>query len=452
MHRLAPPHRLPLHAARFIRLVRAVRSGPALLLGAVLLAGASPAAAATCEPDVEAASGGIVRVCMPTSMAWNEDVVIYAHGYVEANRPKGIPEEQLCLAGGTFCLPDITNALGFAFVTTSYRTNGLVLDGVADVLEALELFKTVHGVPRHVYLVGASEGGLVTTLGVEQRPDVFSGGLAACGPIGDMDRQIAYYADFRVLFDYFFPGLMPGTVEGIPDEAIANWDALWNDTLKPAVFAPENASKLMQLLRTARTSYMPADPATIELAVHDALWYNIFATNNLIATLGGEPYDNTATKYMGSSDDTALNAAVQRVSGDADAFAAVDAHLQTSGQLTVPLVTLHTWMDQQVAFRQELLYSTKVKNAGATAQRILYPVYRYGHCNFTPVQALLSFAIMVAKVMGTPPAGAEMLLPDAADRRLYLDSLAARGDVTSGAGSGSSTPGTTPKRQTTTPD
>ncbi|HET8947323.1 MAG TPA: hypothetical protein VFQ07_10095 [Candidatus Polarisedimenticolia bacterium] len=429
------------------------RLAPMLLLSSFVLAGLSgTAAAATCEADVTAAGGGIVRVCMPQTMAWNNDVVVYAHGYVEANRPKGIPEEQLCLAGGSFCLPDISNALGFAFVTTSYRTNGLVLDGVADVLEALDLFKTAHGVPRHVYLVGASEGGLVTTLGVEQHPEVFSGGLAACGPIGDMDRQIAYYADFRVLFDYFFPGLMPGTVEGVPDEAIASWDSLWNDTLKPAVFAPENAAKLQQLLKTAHTSFMANDPATIELAVHDALWYNIFATNNLIATLGGEPYDNTATRYMGSADDTALNAAVMRVAGDPDAFAAVEANLQTSGNLTAPLVTLHTWMDQQVAFRQELLYSMKVKNAGATAQRVLYPVYRYGHCNFTPVQALVSFAILIARVMGAPPAGAEMLLPDAADRQLYLDALAARGYFTSGAGSGSGTPGTTPKRQTVATD
>jgi len=436
-----------MHRRMHIRLVLASA------LGAVLLAGVpATAAAATCEADVTAPSGGIVRVCMPQSMAWNSDVVIYAHGYVEANRTLAIPEEQLCLAGGTFCLPDITNALGFAFVTTSYRSNGLVLDGVADVLEALDQFKTAHGVPRHVYLVGASEGGLVTTLGVEQHPDVFAGGLAACGPIGDMDRQIAYYADFRVLFDYFFPGLLPGTVEGIPDEAIAHWDSLYNDTLHPAVFAPENAAKLMQLLRTAHTSYMPADPSTIELAIHDALWYNIFATNDLIAKLGGEPYDNTATKYMGSADDTALNAAVARVSGDADAFAAVDASLQTSGKLSVPLVTLHTWMDQQVAFRQEILYSMKVRDAGATAERTLLPVYRYGHCNFTPVQALLSFAVMVARVMGTPPAGAEMLLPDAADRQLYLDSLAARGYVTSGAGSAPTTPGTSPKRQTTTTD
>jgi pimeloyl-ACP methyl ester carboxylesterase len=384
---------------------------------------------------------------MPASMPWNNDLVIWAHGYVEANRTLAIPEEQLCLGGG-FCLPDISTALGFAFVTTSYRNNGLVLDGVGDVIEALDYFKSTHGAPRNVYLVGASEGGLVTTLGVEQHPDLFQGGLAACGPIGDFDQQVRSYADFRVLFDYFFPGLLPGSLQGIPDEAITGWDALWNDALRPAIFAPEAASKLQQLLRTARSSYMANDPATIELTVHDALWYNVFATNDLIARLGGLPYDNTATHYMGSADDAALNAGVARIAGDADAFAVIDSRLQTTGQLAAPLVTLHTWMDQQVAYRQEILYSMKVRDAGTSSQRVLYPVLRYGHCNFRPFEALVSFAILVARVMGAPPAGAERLLPDAAERQAYLQALAARGYATPGSGSVSTSPGTAPRRLT----
>jgi pimeloyl-ACP methyl ester carboxylesterase len=424
------------------------------LFAAALLAAPVAALAAICEPDTPPQpGGGIVRICMPTTMAWNNDVVIWAHGYVEANRPLAIPEEQLCL-GGSFCLPDITTALGFAFVTTSYGNNGMVLNGVQDVIEALDAFKAEHGAPRKVYLIGASEGGLVTTLGVEQHPELFDGGLAACGPIGDFDQQVGYYANFRVLFDYFYPGLMPGSVSSMPDEAMADWDTLWAGTLQPAIFDPNAAASLQQLLRTARSTYMMNDPATIEKTVHDALWYNVFATNDLIAKLGGKPFDNTATHYMGSADDVALNAGVERVTGDAAAFAAADAHFETTGQLARPLVTLHTWMDQQVAYRQELLYSMKVKDAGATAQRVNYPVFRYGHCNFRPFEALVSFAILVAKVMGAPPAGAEMLLPDAAERQAYLDAMAARGYPVGLSPSGPASPAPTPspRRQTTATD
>jgi pimeloyl-ACP methyl ester carboxylesterase len=401
----------------------------ALFLTASALGAATPLVAATCESDVTLDSGAVVRVCMPTTMAWNGDVVLWAHGYVETTRPVAIPEEQLCL-GGTFCLPDVITALGYAFVTTSYRNNGLVLDGVEDMTQALDYFTGEHGAARHTYLTGASEGGLVTTLAVEQHPEVFEGGVAACGPIGDFVKQVGYYGDFRVLFDYFFPNLLPGEVGSIPQEAIDTWDSLWNDTLVPAIFAPENADKLSQLLKTARATYMRNDPTTIQTTVHDALWYNVFATNDLVAKLGGMPFDNMAKQYMGSADDAALNETVKRYNSDPAALDAVNAMLQTSGNLTTPLVTLHTWMDQQVSYSQEILYTMKLRDAGTTAERVNIPALRYGHCNFMPWEALLSFAIMVARVQGMPPANAQALLPDASSRSAYLDGLSRLGIAT----------------------
>jgi len=93
----------------------------------------------------------------------------------------------------------------------------------------------------------------------------------------------------------------------------------------------------------------------------------------------------------------------------------------------VPLVTLHTTLDQQVGFVQELFYGAKVLKEGDPHLRIFYPVFRYGHCNFTPWEALLSFSILVSKVAGRAPAGAEMILPDAASRQKYLDAAAREG-------------------------
>ena len=68
-------------------------------------------------------------------------------------------------------------------------------------------------------MTGVSEGGLITALAIEQRPDVFDGGLSTCGPIGDFSQQINYFGDFRVLFDYFFPGVMPGSPISIPSHS-----------------------------------------------------------------------------------------------------------------------------------------------------------------------------------------------------------------------------------------
>jgi len=388
-----------------------------VLFAAAQAAFAGPSA---CEPDGVQPGGAIYRICMPASQPWNGDLVIWAHGYVEVTRPVAIPEEQLCLGGGSFCVPDISNALGFGFITTSYRMNGMVTTGVEDVVELVDLFTAAHGAPHRVYLIGASEGGLVTALGAERRPDVFDGGLAACGPIGDFHRQIDYYGDFRVLFDYFFPGLIPGTPMSIPDDLIADFETFFNDTVVPVVFDPSNASRWAQLMKTAHAPTDPNDPTSQVKTLHDGLWYNVMATNDITAKLGGQPFDNIGRMYRGSDDDAALNAAVARFAADPDALAAADALFATSGDLHEPLVTLHTTLDQQVAFVQELLYNQKLRNEGASGEHVLVPAFRYGHCNFKPWEALLSFAILIGRVNGAPPAGLENLLHDPADRDAFL--------------------------------
>jgi len=122
---------------------------------------------------------------MPQPSCYNHELVIYAHGYVDAYQPVAIPEDQLNLPGGG-SIPQLVTSLGFAFATTSYSRNGLaVLEGVQDVRDLVEVFKTKYGNPTRVYLVGPSEGGLVTAKSIETYPGVYAGGVAACGPIGD---------------------------------------------------------------------------------------------------------------------------------------------------------------------------------------------------------------------------------------------------------------------------
>jgi len=365
----------------------------------VPVAGAAPPIS-TCEPDGVQSSGAIYRICMPAPARWNGDLVIFAHGYVAFNEPFGIPEDQVCSPDG-LCLPTLINTLGYAFATTSYSTNGLaVLPGVQDIVDLVGVFTGTHGAPGHVYLTGASEGGIVTALAVEQYPDVFDGGLAACGPIGDWHKQISYFGDFRVVFEYFFPGVLPPSVTDVPMELIDNWDDVWENDVKPVVFDPMNQSKLDQLLKVAKTPFDKNDPQTIEMSVHDALWYWVFATNDANDKLGGQPFDNVGRRYRGSHNDVALNASAIRVAADQAAVDEIQANYQTTGDLEVPLVTLHTTKDQQVPYMHEPLYRQKVKSTGDTALHVNIPVFRYGHCNFKPLDVVLAFGRLVNKVTG----------------------------------------------------
>jgi hypothetical protein len=268
------------------------------------------------------------------------------------------------------------------------------------VVDLVSVFTSTHGAPGHVYLTGASEGGIVTTLAVEQYPGVFDGGLAACGPIGDWNLQIDYFGDFRVLFDYFFPGLIPGSPTEIPDEVIDNFEDLYTNIIRPVVFAPSNQHLLDQLLKTAKVPFDKNDPTTIETSIHDGLWYDVFATNDASQKLGGQPFDNLKRIYLGSDHDLILNIMVERVSADPAATAEIAAHYQTTGILSRPLVTLHTTKDQQVPYRHEILYNRKVRDEGDAALHKNIPVFRYGHCNFKPVDVVRAFARLVRMATG----------------------------------------------------
>ncbi len=391
-------------------------------LGAALFVAVSARpAAAVCGPDGVQASGAVYRICMPEPGQWNGKLVIWAHGYVAFNRPVAIPEEQLQLPDGT-TLPDLVNSMGFAFATTSYSANGTaVRQGLEDIVDLVDVFEGSKGPADRVYVTGASQGGLITALAVEQHPELFAGGLATCGPLGSFPRQINYFSDFRVVFDYFFPGLLPGDPSYVPPELIDNWDSYYLGVIRPVVFAPANLAKTLQLIAVAR---LPTDRAdfwpTAERSIYDALWYNVFGTNDAIEKLGGQPFENRWRFYRGSRNDWRLNRLIQRVAADPTAVAEMRTYYNTSGRLSRPLVTLHTLRDQQVPAWHEALYFWRVAAAGNLGQLLAIPINRYGHCNFTAAEVLLGFGLMVLKAEGLGFEGMDLALEDATARSEFL--------------------------------
>lgn len=367
----------------------------AILLFSFLAVPALPQSA--CEPDGVQASGSKYRICMPPAERYNGSLVIWAHGFQDAGTPVSIPEDQLCISG--FCIPELVNALGFGFATNSYRKTGLaVLEGKADIRNLVDIYAARKGRPSKVYLVGASEGGIITALSLEQDPDVFSAGLAACGPVGSFPYQLTYFGDARATFQYFFPGVIPGDPFDPPDVLVKVWSQYYEKIVKPVVMAPGNRHLLDQWVAVAN---LPHDAgnylATVETSVKDVLRYSVVNLKDAAATLGGFPYDNRGRWYTGSDDDLLLNLGVIRVAADVAAITAMTTSYETTGRLQRPLITLHTLRDQQVPFLHEELYDWKTFLAGDWLTRhVNIQVDRFGHCNFTPDEILFSFILMLA--------------------------------------------------------
>jgi len=339
-------------------------------------------------------------------------------------------------------IPGLVTSLGYDFVTTSYRKNGLaVKEGVLDVRDLALALKASHPT-ANIYLIGGSEGGLVTTLVAEKYPSAIKAGLAMCGPIGDFPKQINYFGDARVVFDYFFPGVIPGSPVAIPDATLLAWSS---GALPTAVVMAlgGNASKTSQYLKVTKIPYDPAIPGSMTETVLGVLWYNIFATNETrqelfgapvnLATNQGQPFNNKYKWYTGSLNDWLLNKTIARFSADPKALTEINKYYQTSGKLSIPLVTLHNTQDPADPYWHETLYNLKVLASGSASKHVNLPVFRVGHCNFTAGEAVFAFSVMLLMAgQPLPLSTVEKALPNEQMLKPYLEMQKANPGVVPG--------------------
>jgi pimeloyl-ACP methyl ester carboxylesterase len=369
-----------------------------------------PACARGEQFDDSGPTGSEFRIYMPlpSMPTYNGRFIVWAHGFQDVTDEIGIPENQLCFDG--VCLPDIAAALGIGFATSSYRKTGLaVKEGMADTADLVEKL-TIYGLPcglteapDKVYIVGASEGGLITTLLAEQNPDVYYAAYALCGPIGDFPLEINYLGDARVTFEYFFPGQIPGY--GIFNDIFyddterntvpPDWDVYFNTIILPLLTS--HPWKARQWFKVAKLPYDPENYlATVLNSAKDVLRYSVVNLLDAVDVLWGEPFDNRWKWYTGSYNDFRLNLRVKRLTPDAAAIIEMKRYYNTRGALDIPLITMHTTCDQQVPYWQEMLYNLKTIAAGSfLTDHVNIPVHRYGHCNFTIDEALGGFALML---------------------------------------------------------
>jgi len=357
---------------------------------AVLVAWTAPRAGA--QPLPPGCSAGVLPslagslICIPPPGVWNGQLVVYAPGYTPPQLPLGF--YQLTTPDGT-SLPALVQSLGYAFATTTYRKKGLaIVQGADDIRELVAAFPAAgRGVPTRTHLAGVSYGGLIATLLAERSPELFSSTLAACGPIGSFRQQVNYLGDFRALFDYYFPGVLPGSPVAMPAAAAALWQSTYVPAIQNAFLA--NPGKALELMRVSRAAYDPANLMTVIESAVGILQYNVLGLNDAIATLGGNPYGNRGRWYFGSSNDLRLNLRIRRYDAAPAAVAAMGAY-ETSGDLSIPLVTIHTTRDPIAPVAHELLYLPKVDLTGR-GRFLPFPVNRYGHCSFTGTEVGLAF-------------------------------------------------------------
>ncbi|MEO6398500.1 MAG: hypothetical protein ABIP13_08535, partial [Tepidiformaceae bacterium] len=126
---------------------------------------------------------------------WNGEVVYYAHGYAGFGTEVAVDPPPKALR-------DQLIAEGYAWAASSYSENGYVPGiGADDTLALKGVFEEKFGRAKRSYLVGASMGGNVVALSLENFPDAYDGALAICGALAG-EEQIDFLTSWTALAEF----------------------------------------------------------------------------------------------------------------------------------------------------------------------------------------------------------------------------------------------------------
>ncbi len=374
--------------------------GAGVVALALLLA--APASAADWPDDCQEATlpsddpnypeAQLILTCLPPD--FNGTLIIYAHEYVKPQEPLALPEE-LGETDVRELIEQLLN-LGFGFATSSYHKNGYAIEQAeADLNDLVAHVEAIEPDVDAVFVIGGSEGALITTMLVEKYPETYAGGLAMCGPLAGTSYQLAHLADVRVLFDYFYPEVFPFGALDVPEDAPAHWEGPNGFKAKIAAAIEADPAPIGQVFNVAGVACATADHHEAANCAQNLLAYSVFGTNDLLDTAGGWPVSNLAEEYSGSADDASLNAGIERFDADPAASAYADLHYRPSGLLQRPLVTLHTTGDPLVPYRHELIYFTRAAFRDTDDKLTVLPVDRAGHCAFEPQEVVGGLAALL---------------------------------------------------------
>jgi len=355
---------------------------------------------------VHAAAG--YRIEVPEN--WNGALVLYCHGY------RGEAPEL------TVSNPSIREYLvtqGYAWAASSYSANGYdVRAGVTDTRRLAALFNGLVGPPARTYIIGHAMGGHIAGVAIELYPRRFDGALPMCGAMGDVEL-FDYFFDYQVVAQW-----LTETTVGFPfppDYSTVTVPEMEAELGGVAGFPLTLSDDGLKLRTATKHSSGGERPLFAQAFVY---WARFLFTQGLDGTVGGVAPGNVMGNMHRvyqldddptlSGEESLLNAQVLRIAPDPQAvrpqgLASVPS---VSGDISIPVVTLHTIGDLFVPFSMQRIYAERVA-AHAKSHLLVQRVIRdVGHCAFTTEEQEAAFAALTSWVEnGVKPAGDEVLTP-----------------------------------------
>ena len=342
-------------------------------------------------------TGALYAFAVPDD--WNGDLIVYGHGIVDPAAPIALPTTQ----DGFTVLKEALLERGFAVAYSSYSENGYALkDAFHRLHELPALFKArVNRRPDRVYLMGHSLGAVAVQMLAERFPAKYDGALAMCGFVSGGGPEVQYLGDVRVLFDAYFPGVLPGNVLEVPTPPapFQPGDPLFMavlNALQQGLFTP--GTPTLAFASAAKLPFISVQE--LIAGAMNAIGFNLRFTGDLLARTGGKSfYDNLDTIYP-----PAVDAIVGRFTAERRGLNYLDRFYSPSGDISFPVMTVHGTRDPVVPLFHENDYATLAPEAWLVQRT----VNSFGHCAINQQEVLTAFDDLVRWVKyGERPAGGD---------------------------------------------
>ena len=372
--------------------------------------------------------GADFRVELPAR--WNGTLVLYSHGYLPpgfpssgiglTNRPPGTETEGWLLAHGYALAASQMSEAG-----TGYH----VERGLREQIALLDWFDANVGLPRHTVATGQSLGATIAILLAERHPDRFDGVLTVCGvpdPLGDFNMILDLNFAVRTL-------LAPEQDIDIvhPHDPIRSAIAL-AAAVDRAAATPQGRARLALIASFGNISdwysaHLPRPTGMDDRIRAQALWMRnayIYALGpigraDLESRAGGNPSWNTGVDYrhqLARSSQTAQVLAAYRAAGlDVNAdlarlnaaprIAADPASVRfvrqfgvPTGDIDVPVVTLHTTGDGGAVPELERWLAERIRHEGNTSRLRQLFVDRGMHCSVSAAEEITAVRTLFRRI------------------------------------------------------
>ena len=407
------------------RWLRRLCAGGIAALGLALLPIGASAAPITINGTATDSFGLTFAYKIEVPANWNKTLVLYSHGYSFTPSPATDVGDG---DTGAWLLSH-----GYAMAGSSYSTSGWALQqAFVDQIQVLDLFDSNVGHPTRTIAWGHSLGGMITAGLVQLYPDRFTAALPMCGVVAGgagvwnqgLDSEFALatlQAPFKMVNFTSF------------GDAAANFGVA-SAVLAAAQNTPQGRARiaLSAALADVPGWFDPAspEPAATDFASRELNQFNwdnspdfqfgFFGRYELELRAGGNFSWNTGVDYriqLSHSVDRAEVAALYKTAGldlnqeldtlnaaprtsvtNPNALAYITKYITYNGNLSMPVLTMHTTGDGLVEVTDENAYASVVRSTGDNSMLRQVYVHRAGHCTFTSAETIAAFQTLIHRI------------------------------------------------------